>query len=69
MSTSPAPLHAPNVAGLLPESAVSTLIDHAVKMPASVVAMLSIAHDVRRYATRKTPMTHSAPVKTFPTLV
>ena len=31
------PLHAPNVAGLLPESAVSTLIDHAVKMPASDV--------------------------------
>jgi type II secretory ATPase GspE/PulE/Tfp pilus assembly ATPase PilB-like protein len=28
-------LHAPNVAGLLPESAVSALIEHAVRMPAS----------------------------------
>ena len=34
-SPSPANLHAPNVAGLLPEAAVTALIDHAVKMPAS----------------------------------
>jgi hypothetical protein len=34
-STSPANLHAPNVAGLLPEPAVTALIDRAVKMPAS----------------------------------
>ena len=35
MSTSPADLHTPNVAGLLPEAAVAALIDHAAKMPAS----------------------------------
>ncbi len=36
-SAPPADPHpgAPNVAGLLPESAVATLIDHAVRMPAS----------------------------------
>src|SRR5206468_1520277 len=37
MSTGPADLHAPNVAGLLPEAAVTALIDHAAKMPASDV--------------------------------
>jgi len=35
MTTGPANPHAPNVAGLLPESAFAALVDHAVKMPAS----------------------------------
>src|SRR5262249_14409819 len=35
MSNSTANLQGPNVAGLLPESAVSALVDHAAKMPAS----------------------------------
>ena len=36
-SAAPADPHtsAPNVAGLLPESAVAALVDHAVRMPAS----------------------------------